>query len=89
MSLPDLVSGGAGCGPVNPLQQLGKRFGQDRGRSAVAVYDGGVVLSAPAAACIDGVVVFFGGARLGPRLFARVFVGPGRIGACISPRDAA
>ena len=31
MSLPDLVSGGAGCGPVNPLQQLGKRFGQDRG----------------------------------------------------------
>ncbi|WFD07294.1 WD40 repeat-like protein [Malassezia vespertilionis] len=29
MSLPDLV-GGAQCGPVNPLQQLGKRFGQDR-----------------------------------------------------------
>lgn len=31
MSLPDLVGGGAECGPVNPLQQLGKRFGQDRG----------------------------------------------------------
>lgn len=31
MSLPDLVGGGAECGPVNPLQQLGKRIGQDRG----------------------------------------------------------
>ena len=31
MSLPDLVGGSAQCGPVNPLQQLGKRFGQDRG----------------------------------------------------------
>jgi len=31
MSLPDLVGGGAACGPVNPLQQLGKRFGEDRG----------------------------------------------------------
>ena len=31
MSLPDLVGGGAECGPVNPLAQLGKRFGQDRG----------------------------------------------------------
>ncbi|WFD04594.1 hypothetical protein MOBT1_003307 [Malassezia obtusa] len=29
MSFPDLP--GADCGPVNPLQQLGKRFGQDRG----------------------------------------------------------
>lgn len=29
--MPDLVGGGAGCGPVNPMQQLGKRFGQDRG----------------------------------------------------------
>ena len=31
MSLPDLLGGGADCGPVNPLQQLGKRIGQDRG----------------------------------------------------------
>ena len=31
MSLSDLVSGGAGCGPSNPLQNMGKRFGQDRG----------------------------------------------------------
>lgn len=31
MSLSDLVSGGAGCGPSNPLQSIGKRFGQDRG----------------------------------------------------------
>ncbi|WFD32118.1 hypothetical protein MSPP1_003161 [Malassezia sp. CBS 17886] len=31
MSLPDLLGGGAECGPVNPLQQLGKRFGQDHG----------------------------------------------------------
>lgn len=31
MSLPGLVGGGADCGPVNPLQQLGKRFGEDRG----------------------------------------------------------
>lgn len=31
MSLSDLVSGGAGCGPSNPLQNIGKRFGQDRG----------------------------------------------------------
>ncbi|PWN50225.1 TPR-like protein [Violaceomyces palustris] len=30
MSLSDLVSGGAGCGPSNPLQNIGKRFGQDR-----------------------------------------------------------
>ncbi|WFD36492.1 hypothetical protein MCUN1_003372 [Malassezia cuniculi] len=30
MSLPDMI-GGASCGPVNPLQQLGKRFGHDRG----------------------------------------------------------
>ncbi|KAN0064634.1 hypothetical protein ACQY0O_002263 [Thecaphora frezii] len=30
MSLSDLVSGGAGCGPSNPLQSIGKRFGQDR-----------------------------------------------------------
>lgn len=30
MSLPDMI-GGAACGPVNPLQQLGKRFGHDRG----------------------------------------------------------
>ncbi|KDN51389.1 hypothetical protein K437DRAFT_290154 [Tilletiaria anomala UBC 951] len=30
MSLSDIVSGGAACGPTNPLQQLGKRFGQDR-----------------------------------------------------------
>lgn len=31
MSMSDLVSGGAGCGPSNPLQNIGKRFGQDRG----------------------------------------------------------
>lgn len=31
MSLPEMLGGGAECGPVNPLQQLGKRFGQDRG----------------------------------------------------------
>ncbi|PWZ02043.1 TPR-like protein [Testicularia cyperi] len=30
MSMSDFVSGGAGCGPSNPLQSLGKRFGQDR-----------------------------------------------------------
>ena len=30
MSMSDLVSGGAGCGPSNPLQNIGKRFGQDR-----------------------------------------------------------
>ncbi len=30
MSLSDLVSGGADCGPSNALSQLGKRFGQDR-----------------------------------------------------------
>ncbi|EPQ29468.1 uncharacterized protein PFL1_03223 [Pseudozyma flocculosa PF-1] len=30
MSLSDLVSGGAACGPSNPLQNMGKRFGQDR-----------------------------------------------------------
>nr|CDI57205.1 related to peroxisomal targeting signal receptor [Melanopsichium pennsylvanicum 4] len=29
--MSDLVSGGAGCGPSNPLQNIGKRFGQDRG----------------------------------------------------------
>ncbi|SJX62154.1 related to peroxisomal targeting signal receptor [Sporisorium reilianum f. sp. reilianum] len=28
--MSDLVSGGAGCGPSNPLQNIGKRFGQDR-----------------------------------------------------------
>lgn len=31
MSFPEMLGGGAECGPVNPLQQLGKRFGQDRG----------------------------------------------------------
>ncbi|GAC95714.1 hypothetical protein PHSY_003290 [Pseudozyma hubeiensis SY62] len=31
MSMSDLISGGAGCGPSNPLQNIGKRFGQDRG----------------------------------------------------------
>jgi peroxin-5 len=30
MSFSDLVSGGPSCGPSNPLQNLGKRFGQDR-----------------------------------------------------------
>lgn len=30
MSFSDLVAGGAGCGPSNPLQNLGKRFGHDR-----------------------------------------------------------
>lgn len=29
--MSDLISGGAGCGPSNPLQNIGKRFGQDRG----------------------------------------------------------
>lgn len=31
MSMSHLVSGGAGCGPSNPLQNIGKRFAQDRG----------------------------------------------------------
>ncbi|WFD26428.1 hypothetical protein MNAN1_001410 [Malassezia nana] len=31
MSLPDMLGGASECGPVNPMQQLGKRFGQDRG----------------------------------------------------------
>ncbi|WFD18599.1 hypothetical protein MCAP1_000804 [Malassezia caprae] len=31
MSLPDMLGGVSECGPVNPMQQLGKRFGQDRG----------------------------------------------------------
>lgn len=31
MSFSDLVSGGAECGPSNPLATFGKRFGQDRG----------------------------------------------------------
>ncbi|MCO5598712.1 hypothetical protein L7F22_052810 [Adiantum nelumboides] len=30
MPLSDLVTGGPACGPSNPLQSLGKRFGQDR-----------------------------------------------------------
>ncbi|CAO1631219.1 unnamed protein product [Parajaminaea phylloscopi] len=30
MSFGDLAGGGAACGPSNPLQNLGKRFGQDR-----------------------------------------------------------
>jgi hypothetical protein len=31
MSFRDLVSGGAECGPSNPLATFGKQFGQDRG----------------------------------------------------------
>ena len=31
MALPMLVGGGAECGPSNPLQDLSKRFDQDRG----------------------------------------------------------
>jgi peroxin-5 len=31
MALPMLVSGGAECGPSNPLQGLSKRFDQDKG----------------------------------------------------------
>jgi hypothetical protein len=30
MALPMLING-ADCGPINPLQSLGKRFDQDRG----------------------------------------------------------
>lgn len=30
MPLSDIVTGGPACGPSNPLQSLGKRFGQDR-----------------------------------------------------------
>lgn len=35
MALPMLVSGGADCGPSNPLQGLSKRFDQDKGLQQV------------------------------------------------------
>jgi hypothetical protein len=38
MALPLLVNG-ADCGPVNPLQSLGKRFDQDRGLQQVRLLD--------------------------------------------------
>jgi hypothetical protein len=44
MSLPLLVSG-ADCGPINPLQNLGKRFDQDRGVQQVCFCAGRVRVS--------------------------------------------
>lgn len=41
MSLPDMLGGASECGPVNPMQQLGKRFGQDRGAQFDQLRPGG------------------------------------------------